>query len=88
MVPLGAGDRSSSPYPACRRATRDQGLSWRSAVAVWDDALSDAATKSTQYGGSTGFWKQARRHHTLTIPGPTCLIRRISTGFWKQVAVT
>lgn len=37
----------------------DTGLAWTSAMRVWMDALNDAAIKSTQYGGSTGFWRQS-----------------------------
>lgn len=53
-------DPSSSASSLVTTLRVDTGLSWLSACMALNEALRDPATKSTTFGGSTGFWRQAR----------------------------
>ena len=58
-------DPSSNAVTLVHSLKVDTGLAWASALRVWLDALNDPAIKSTQYGGSTGFWRQSRSNRIV-----------------------
>lgn len=55
----------------------DSGLAWSSALRVWEESLRDPTLKSTHFGGTTGFWRQARSSRiVLAIEMPASSVRR------------